>query len=107
MKDATQQRTETDSLNSLPEMEDGLHNGEAGHLEGDGERPTTGRSGKKPERAMAMLGRGRSVTVIGRDLTLDTWIKSVQEALAKARRAKGYGLQLDSFLKMLRDMSQR
>jgi hypothetical protein len=59
----------------------------------------------KPERAMAVLGRGHSVIVIGHGLTLDKWIKTAQQALARAKRAKSYGLELDSFLKMLRDMS--
>jgi hypothetical protein len=54
---------------------------------------------------MAVLGRGHSVIVIGHGLTLDKWIKTAQQALARAKRAKSYGLELDSFLKMLRDMS--
>lgn len=61
---------------------------------------------KKPQRAIAVLGHGRSVVVVGRNLTLDSWLKTLQEALAKGRRAKSYGVELDSFLKMLRDMGQ-
>jgi len=76
---------------------------EAGVSDASQQRRTNGAA--KPQRAMAKLGRGRSVIVVGRDLTLESWIKTVQEALAKARRAETYGLQLESFLKMLRDMS--
>lgn len=60
----------------------------------------------RPQRASAALGRGRAVIVVGHDLNLERWIDSLQEALAKARRAKTYGLELDSFLKMLADMTR-
>lgn len=66
----------------------------------------TGATGCRGERATAILARGRSVIVVGKDLTLDKWIAATQEALSKARRAKSYGLTLDSFLKMLRDLSR-
>jgi hypothetical protein len=66
---------------------------------GDGSE-ANGRS----ERATAVLGRRRSVIVTGNGLTLDTFIATLQEALSKARRAKSYGLPLDGFLRMLRDM---
>ena len=61
------------------------------------------KSGGKPQRAQAMLGRGRSVVVIGRGLDLDTWLQILQEAITKGRRAKSYGLSLDAFLRMSRD----
>ncbi|MBS0262160.1 MAG: hypothetical protein JSS02_09445 [Planctomycetes bacterium] len=58
----------------------------------------------RSERATATLGRGRSVVVVGKDLDLESFISTLQEALSKARRAKSYGLQLEAFLRMLRDM---
>ncbi len=63
-------------------------------------------SGRKPERAMAVLGPGRSVVVIGHDLDLGSFLKSLQETASKARRAQSYGLRLPEFLRMLRDMSR-
>lgn len=65
------------------------------------------RSAGRPERAMAVLGRGRSVVVIGRNLDLDGWLGILSEAIAKGRRAKACGLTLEGFLRMLRDFTQR
>jgi hypothetical protein len=60
----------------------------------------------KPERVSAALSGGRAVIVVGRELNLDSWMKTVQEALAKARRAKSYGLTLEAFERMLQDISR-
>ena len=87
-------------------------------LESGGEevaRPATdkasGPSGKRtsgrPERVMAVLGRGRSVVVIGLNLDLDAWLGILSEAIGKGRRAKACGLTLEGFLRMLRDFTQR
>ena len=56
---------------------------------------------------MAVLGRGRSVVVIGRNLDLDAWLGILSGAVAKGRRAKSCGLTLEGFLKMLRDFTER
>ncbi len=63
--------------------------------------------GGKPQRAQAILGRGRAVVVIGRALDLDMWLQILQEAITRGRRAKSYGLSLDAFLRMSRDSAQR
>lgn len=68
----------------------------------DAERSASGR----PQRAMAVLGRGRSVVVVGRNLDLDAWLQVLQEALTKGRRAKSYGLSLEAFLRMSRDSAE-
>jgi hypothetical protein len=65
------------------------------------------RSACRPERVMAVLGRGRSVVVIGRNLDLDGWLGILSEAISKGRRAKACGLTLEGFLRMLRDFTQR
>lgn len=82
--------------------------GAAGPLNVGTEIPSdTGKKASgKPQRAMAVLGRGRSVIVVGRNLDLDAWLEALQEALTKGRRAKSYGLSLEAFLRMSRDIAQ-
>ena len=58
----------------------------------------------RPNRVTAVLGQGRSVIVVGHDLDIDEWLSILQEAIAKGRRAKSYGLKLEAFVRMLRDM---
>jgi len=64
-------------------------------------------SGAKPcrttRRAVAHLDGSRSVTVVGDSMSLDNLIGSLEELLAKARRARTQGLVLQTFTKMLRD----
>jgi len=59
-----------------------------------------------PARAVAVLGSGRSVTVSGTGLTLERFIEWLQELLDKARKARPKGVELDTFLKMLRDAAK-
>ena len=62
-------------------------------------------SAAKPRRAIAFLGAGRSVTVVGDCSTLDAFIEALEEALAKARKARPQGLALTTFCKMLKDQA--
>ena len=96
---------DSDEMDAVSETTE--HNGENEAGSTSGVRRSATKTGGKPRRAMAALGRGRSVIVIGHDLTFDRWIKTLQEALAKARRAKTYGLELESFLKMLADVARQ
>lgn len=59
----------------------------------------------KPEgrRICAVLDRSRSITVVGIEPSLDGLIASLEDALARARKARGQGLSLDTFTKLLRD----
>lgn len=54
-------------------------------------------------RFTAALTDGRSVTVTGIAMTLDAMIELLEELLAKARKARPKGLELDTFLRLLRD----
>jgi ParB family transcriptional regulator, chromosome partitioning protein len=58
------------------------------------------------KRAKAMLTADRSVTVSGIDLTLDRFIATVEELLSKARRERGRGTELATFLRLLRDQAE-
>jgi ParB/RepB/Spo0J family partition protein len=54
------------------------------------------------KRIKADLGKGRSVTVAGESLTLDSFIEVLQVLLAKARRARTRGTELKSFIRSLK-----
>jgi hypothetical protein len=60
-----------------------------------------GWANSRPERATAALGGGRSVIVVGRNLTLDSWMGALTDGLKQARFAKAQGLDLQGFLKLL------
>lgn len=54
-------------------------------------------------KAVATLGDGRSLTVSAPFLTLDTFIGVIEGVLTRARRTRSRGVELDTFLRMLRD----
>lgn len=58
---------------------------------------------KKSKRVFAAVDSGRSVSVSGIDSSLDSFITCLEEALSRARKARGQGLSLDTFTKLLRD----
>lgn len=57
-------------------------------------------------RATAQLGEGRTVTVVGHSLNLEGFIGILEEALAKARKVRPQGVELKTFVKMLKDQAQ-
>ena len=57
-------------------------------------------------RATAQLGEGRTVTVVGHTLNLEGFIEILEEALAKARKVRPQGVELKTFVKMLKDQAQ-
>lgn len=57
-------------------------------------------------RVTAFLDGGRSITVTGDDLTLESFIEAIELLLGKARRARPQGIGLATFIKMLKDQSQ-
>lgn len=69
-------------------------------------RRREGTSSTGPARATAALGAGRSITVVGNDLTLERFISWLEELLTRARRARPKGLELATFLKVLRDQAK-
>jgi transcriptional regulator with XRE-family HTH domain len=54
-------------------------------------------------RVTAVLGPGRSVTVSSAELDLETFIQSLEELIAKARKVRPRGIGLGTFIKILRD----
>lgn len=56
-------------------------------------------------RVTAALGGGRSVTFAGAAITLDSVIDWTEQWLARARKAKGQGLTLETLLRTLRDQA--
>ena len=67
-------------------------------------KPGTRPTGSVP-RVTAALGAGRSVTLAGTGLTLDTLIEWIEPLLARARKAKAQGLSLQTFVRTLRDQA--
>ncbi len=61
---------------------------------------TSGRS-----RITALLGEGRSVTLVGNTLTLDALIEMLDILLSRARKSKSQGLTLETFVRALRDQA--
>jgi ParB family chromosome partitioning protein len=57
-------------------------------------------------RATAKLGNGKSVTVYAPDLTLDLLIDTLEEASKRAKKARDSGVQLPTFLRILRDTAR-
>lgn len=57
-------------------------------------------------RVSAALGGGRTVTVAGPALSMEEFIVWLEELLAKARKARPQGLELSTFIKMLRDQAR-
>lgn len=65
----------------------------------------TERSGTRLQRAAAVLGEGRSVTVTGEELDLDAFISALELLLAKARRSRTQGVSLPTLLKLLKEQA--
>lgn len=59
-----------------------------------------------PSRFVGPLVGGRTVTVCGAGICLDALISWLEELLAKARKARTQGLELKTFMKMLRDQAK-
>jgi ParB family chromosome partitioning protein len=65
-----------------------------------------GASVSQPARVTALLGGGRSVTVSGSGITLDSFVEWLEELLAKARKARPQGIEINTFVKMLKDQAK-
>jgi hypothetical protein len=96
-----------DSIEQRPPDEPGDVPRNAGNGSGNDPGAPVARKGVgKPQRVLAALGRGRSVVVIGHRLDFEGWLETLQEAITKGRRARSYGLSLEAFLRMLRDVAK-
>ncbi len=60
---------------------------------------------KSPSRVTAKLAPDRAVTVIGESLDLEAFIETLEELLGKARKARTQGVEVGTFIKMLRDQA--
>ncbi len=69
-------------------------------------RPSSGKAAGQASRVTAVLGDGRAVSVSGSELTLDRFIEQIEEVLSKARRVRTQGVELGTFIKMLRDQAR-
>lgn len=56
-------------------------------------------------RSTACLGAGRSVTIVAQSLDLESFIQILKELLEKARKAVPQGVELGTFIKMLKDQA--
>lgn len=68
-------------------------------------REKTGSEPTAMSRATASLPGGKSVTVVGQGLTLESFIEMLEDVLAKARKVRPQGVELSTFVSMLRDQS--
>lgn len=57
-------------------------------------------------RVTAPLGRGRSVTIAGKGLTLDAVVEWLEPLLDRAKKAKAQGLTLQKFIQTLKDQAR-
>lgn len=83
--------------------------GLAGEIKAQSKSPAKG-STKGPSvatgRATAHLGEGRSVTIVGPVLNLQAVIGILEELLLKARKSRPTGIELGTFLALLKDQSR-
>lgn len=56
-------------------------------------------------RVTAMLGSGRSITFVGKGLTLDALIEWMEPLLSRAKKAKAQGITLQTFIRTLKDQA--
>jgi ParB family chromosome partitioning protein len=68
-------------------------------------RRAEGRADPSLARVTAALGGGRSFTLAGKALSLDTFIESLEQLLTRARKSKSQGLTLATFIRTLRDQA--
>jgi ParB/RepB/Spo0J family partition protein len=71
-----------------------------------GRNSTAARIQDAPTRVTALLGAGRSITLSGPGLTLESLIAWLEDLLARARKVRPQGLELRTFIKMLQDQSK-
>ena len=70
-------------------------------------RQSTGDANSSPiSRATAQLATNRTISVAAAELSLERFIDLLEELLSKARKARTQGLELGTFIKMLRDQAR-
>lgn len=69
-------------------------------------RQATEPAEKPVHRVTAQLGQGRSVTVVGASLSLETLIETLEELLTRAKRMRPRGIQLKTFAQLLKEELQ-
>ncbi len=70
-------------------------------------KPDKPKQSEVTTRVTALLGGGRTVTVLGPSLNLEGFIELLEELLAKARKVRPQGVELGTFSKMLRDQAMQ
>jgi ParB/RepB/Spo0J family partition protein len=61
---------------------------------------------RAPSRVTAHLGNGRSVTVAGQLGDLDALVETLEELLSKCRKVRHTGVELGTFIQMLKDQAK-
>ncbi len=59
----------------------------------------------RSSRVKAVLGHGRSVTIAGKDLTLEAAIEWVEQFLSGAKKAKSQGLTIETYVRAMKDQA--
>lgn len=58
-----------------------------------------------PSRVTALLGGGRSLSLSGAGLSIDSLIETLEQLLTRAKKSKSQGLSLSTFVRTLRDQA--
>ncbi len=81
--------------------------GLAGAIKARGKTAVRPTNASASTRVTAPLTSGRFVTVAGPSLNLEGFIELLEELLAKARKVRPQGVELGTFIKMLRDQAMQ
>ncbi len=66
-------------------------------------RMTSSEGASRGTRVTVPVGNGRSITVVGSNMTLESVVSLIEQLLARAKKAKTQGLSLQTFLGTMRD----
>jgi ParB family transcriptional regulator, chromosome partitioning protein len=107
IEDPAEQQRCADDLEAGQLTRDGLSDRVKARAVAKGTGSTQANPRVKPAgRTTAELGGGRSVTITGPVNTFDDLIDILDALLAKCRKNRGTGMEIDTFLRMLKDQAK-